>query len=110
VWLTLCLVVNTNKTNENPKFNNEKINNMSKKERIKRCVKRNRFWKTITWRVISWVVSFVIGYGLTGNIAMALSFGFADTIFKTALYWIHEYKWDKITNSKIKSVKLRYMG
>mgnify|MGYP006000866593 CR=1 FL=1 len=82
---------------------------MSKKERIRRCIKRTRLWKTITWRIISWIVSFAIGYGLTGNIGMALSFGFADTIFKTVLYWLHEYKWDKITNRKIRKVKLRYL-
>jgi hypothetical protein len=39
---------------------------------------------------------------------MALSFGFADTIVKGAIYWVHEYKWDKVTNKKIKKIKVKY--
>lgn len=82
---------------------------MGKREKIRKCVKRTRLWKTVTWRVISWVISIIIGYVLTGNVAMALSFGFADTLIKTALYWAHEYKWDKVTNKRIKKVKLKYV-
>jgi|TARA_B110000211_G_C14075837_1_gene551994 uncharacterized membrane protein len=81
---------------------------MTKKEKIKKCIKSSRIWKTVSWRVISWIASFGIAFGLTGNIAMALSFGMADTIIKTAMYWLHEYKWDKITNSKIKKLKVKY--
>jgi uncharacterized membrane protein len=81
---------------------------MSKKERIKKCINKNRIWKTVTWRAISWSATVGIALALTGNIAMALSFGFADTIVKGAIYWAHEYKWDKITNGKIKKIKVKY--
>lgn len=81
---------------------------MSKKERIKKYVNSSRLWKTITWRLISWGATFGIALMLTGNIAMALSFGMADTFVKGAIYWFHEYKWDKIQNNKIKRIKVKY--
>jgi uncharacterized membrane protein len=81
---------------------------MEKKEKIKKYVNKTRLIKTITWRVISWIATFGIAFALTGNVGMAVSFGFADTIIKGTMYWVHEYKWDKITNKKIKKIKVTY--
>jgi len=80
---------------------------MSRREKIDKCVSDARLWKTISWRVISWIASFGIALFLTGNIAMALSFGFADTIIKTLIYWWHEYRWDKVLSKKIQRIELK---
>ena len=77
---------------------------MNKKEDVKKCIKKTRLMKTLTWRAISWVMSSLIAYVITGNIAMALSLGIADTLIKGFIYWGHEYKWDKVIKQKIKKI------
>ncbi|WP_321348196.1 DUF2061 domain-containing protein [uncultured Draconibacterium sp.] len=49
--------------------------------------------KTLTWRVLASLTSFIIGWVVTGNLDFGLAIGAADVIIKIALYYFHERVW-----------------
>lgn len=54
--------------------------------------------KTISYRVISTLIGFLIMWLVTGNVKIGAAFGFAELIYKPIQYYIHEriwYKWIK---------------
>lgn len=53
--------------------------------------------KALTYRVLSLVVTAVIGWVMTGSVAAALSFGLVDSVFKMGLYSAHEAAWAKVS-------------
>jgi uncharacterized membrane protein len=54
--------------------------------------------KTITYRIISTLIGFIIVYTLSGSLKIGASFSFMEIIYKPIQYYIHErvwYKWIK---------------
>lgn len=54
--------------------------------------------KTISYRIISTSIGFLIMWLLTNNIKVGAAFGVGELLFKPFLYFLHErvwYKWIK---------------
>lgn len=51
--------------------------------------------KTISYRIVSTGIGFVIMYGATGSIKIGAAFGIAELIYKPVQYYIHERIWYK---------------
>jgi uncharacterized membrane protein len=49
--------------------------------------------KAITWRVIASIITFIIGWSVTGDMNFGLAIGSADVIIKLVLYYLHERLW-----------------
>lgn len=58
--------------------------------------------KTITYRIVSSIISFFIGYIITGNIFVGFSFSIIELIVKPIVYFIHERIWYKYIKFGIK--------
>jgi uncharacterized membrane protein len=52
--------------------------------------------KSITWRVVATILTFLIAIILTGRLDLALSFSALDMILKFIGYYMHERAWDKV--------------
>ena len=60
--------------------------------------KRRHIAKTISYRVISTLIGFVIMWVVSGSIKVGAAFGVAELVYKPIQYYIHEriwYKWIK---------------
>lgn len=51
--------------------------------------------KTISYRVISTLVGFLIMWWVTGSVTFGAAFGFAELLYKPIQYYIHERVWYK---------------
>jgi uncharacterized membrane protein len=54
--------------------------------------------KTISYRVISTLIGFLIMWGVSGSIKVGAAFGVAELVYKPIQYYFHEriwYKWIK---------------
>jgi uncharacterized membrane protein len=49
--------------------------------------------KTISWRIIATIASFIISYFIIDDIVLASSIAGIQVIFHTILYYIHERVW-----------------
>ncbi len=49
--------------------------------------------KTITYRVLAILTTFITGYVVTGNILLATAIVSVDQVAKMGLYWAHETGW-----------------
>jgi len=78
-----------------------------KKQRLKihTFYKRRNVLKTITWRIISLILSFTVGFLVTGSFEMGGLFALFDFTIKSALYYFHEKYWNKYTIRKIRKIK-----
>lgn len=54
---------------------------------------RRSFAKALSWRAVAWSITAGIVYLFTGKVAFALSIGFADSILKIFMYFLHERAW-----------------
>jgi uncharacterized membrane protein len=52
-------------------------------------------YKTITYRILGSLTSFLIGYASTGDFNVGVTIGSADLILKPIIYYIHELLWQK---------------
>jgi uncharacterized membrane protein len=52
-------------------------------------------YKTITYRILGSLTSFLIGYGSTGDFNVGVTVGSADLLLKPIIYYIHELLWQK---------------
>jgi uncharacterized membrane protein len=81
---------------------------MSKEEKIKRYLIWARVKRALTARVVSLVVTSLVGWVITGNPLIGLSIGAVDLIIKLFLYYGHETIWEKKMTKDIKQIKLEY--
>jgi len=54
--------------------------------------------KTISYRIVSTLIGFLIIWGVSGSIKVGTAFGLAELLYKPIQYYIHEriwYKWIK---------------
>lgn len=68
---------------------------MSKKEKIQRYLIITRIKRACSARIISLIVTTLVGWVVTGNPLIGLSIGAIDLIVKFALYYGHETIWEK---------------
>lgn len=57
--------------------------------------KKRHIAKTISYRIISTLVGFIIMWIATGSIKYGAAFGVAELIYKPIQYYIHERVWYK---------------
>jgi uncharacterized membrane protein len=62
---------------------------------IKESKKRHLF-KTITWRIIGTLDTFLLSWYISGNPLTGLKIGVAEVITKMILYYLHERTWYRI--------------
>lgn len=79
-----------------------------RREKIKRYLTITRVKRAISARVISTLVTVLVGWLVTGNPYIALSIGAVDTIIKLFLYYVHETLWEKKMTKDIKKIKNKY--
>jgi uncharacterized membrane protein len=51
--------------------------------------------KTISYRINSTVIGFLIMWVVTGNVKIGAAFGIAELVYKPIQYYIHERVWYK---------------
>ena len=64
--------------------------------------------KTISYRIISTLVGFLIMWAATGSIKIGAAFGIAELLYKPIQYYIHErvwYRWIKYGLVEVKTPK-----
>lgn len=57
--------------------------------------KKRHIAKTISYRLVSSGVGFVLMYFATGSIKLGVAFSFAELVYKPIQYYIHERVWYK---------------
>jgi len=58
-------------------------------------VKRS-IYKTISYRILGSVSSFLIAYVATSDMEISIGVGLSDVVLKPFLYFVHERIWSKI--------------
>ena len=56
--------------------------------------------KTISYRIISTLVGFLIMWWATGNVKFGAAFGVAELLYKPIQYYVHERIWYKYVKIK----------
>lgn len=82
-----------------------KKNKKSLRKKIQKYLKITRIKRAIISRFISIVVTFLVGWVMTGNPFVGLSIGAADTIFKIIIYYYYEGWWEKRITKDIRKIK-----
>jgi uncharacterized membrane protein len=57
--------------------------------------KKRHIAKTISYRLVSTLIGFLIMWVATGSIKMGAAFGVAELIYKPVQYYLHERIWYK---------------
>jgi uncharacterized membrane protein len=57
--------------------------------------KKRHIAKTISYRLVSTLIGFLIMWLATGSIKMGAAFGVAELIYKPVQYYLHERIWYK---------------
>ena len=81
---------------------------MSVKYKIKKYLVATRIKRALISRIISIIITFLVGWVLTGNPFVGLSIGVADTIFKLLLYYYYEGYWERKMSKDISSGSRKY--
>lgn len=55
--------------------------------------KRRHIAKTISYRVISTLIGFIIMWWISGSVKVGAAFGVAELVYKPIQYYIHERIW-----------------
>ncbi len=64
--------------------------------------------KSISWRTIGTIDTFLISWLVTGKLDFALTIGGVEVFTKMALYYFHERTWNRINFGRIKPAKVDY--
>ena len=63
--------------------------------------------KSISYRILSIITTFIISYAITGNITLAGSIASIDAVIKFALYFFHEQAWGHLFKKYKKKKKAK---
>lgn len=72
--------------------------------------------KTLTWRTVGTLDTFLLSWFVTGNPFTGLKIGFSEVVTKMILYYLHERVWFKIEIIEsrkrhiIKTISWRFIG
>ncbi len=61
--------------------------------------------KTISWRALGTLDTFIISFFITSDTVMAASIASIEIVTKLVLYYFHERAWNKISFGRIKETK-----
>lgn len=78
---------------------------MNVKYKIKRYLVITRIKRAITSRIISIIITFIIGWLLTNDLSAGILISSVDSVFKILFYYIHETIWEKKISKDIKKIK-----
>ena len=67
-----------------------------KKKKIYQVSRKRSFQKTVTWRIIASLDTFIIVWVVTGQISWAGSVAGLEILTKTFLYYLHERGWNYV--------------
>lgn len=67
--------------------------------------KKRHIAKTISYRIVSSAIGFIIMYFATGSIKYGAAFSFAELLYKPIQYYIHERVWYKYIKYGLKKDK-----
>lgn len=67
--------------------------------------KKRHIAKTISYRILSTLIGFVIMWAISGSIKVGAAFGVAEIIYKPIQYYIHERVWYKYIKYGLKNKK-----
>ena len=59
--------------------------------------KKRHFLKTITWRIVGTLDTFLLSWIISGSLKIGAAIGGAEIITKMILYYIHERAWYKFS-------------
>ncbi len=78
--------------------------------------KKRHIAKTITWRLVGTLDTFILSWAITGNPFTGLKIGFSEVVTKMILYYLHERAWLNIgiieshRRHLLKTVSWRFIG
>lgn len=64
--------------------------------------------KSISWRTIGTIDTFLISYLVTGKLNFAVTIGGIEVFTKMTLYYLHERTWNRISFGKVKPNDVDY--
>jgi len=64
--------------------------------------------KSVSWRTIGTIDTFLISWLVTGKLNFALTIGGVEVFTKMLLYYFHERAWNRISFGRIKQSKVDY--
>lgn len=67
--------------------------------------KKRHIAKTISYRILSTLIGFVIMWAISGSIKVGAAFSVAEIIYKPVQYYIHERVWYKYIKFGLKNKK-----
>lgn len=72
--------------------------------------------KTISWRILATLTTFLISWLITQDYGLALAIGGIEAVVKLFAYYLHERAWTNVKwgktwnkNQMVRAVKLRYL-
>jgi uncharacterized membrane protein len=67
--------------------------------------KKRHIAKTISYRILSTLIGFLIMWAISGSIKIGAAFGVAEMLYKPIQYYIHERIWYKYIKFGLKNKK-----
>ena len=64
---------------------------------------KRHVFKTITWRIVGTLDTFLLSWLITGNIKIGLTIGGVEIITKMILYYFHERLWYNLSKFGVKN-------
>jgi len=64
---------------------------------------KRHVFKTITWRIVGTLDTFLLSWLITGNIKIGLTIGGVEIITKMILYYFHERLWYNFSKFGLKN-------
>lgn len=59
--------------------------------------KKRHILKTITWRIVGTLDTFLLSWLITGSIKLGAAIGAVEVVTKMVLYYLHERAWYKLS-------------
>ena len=81
-----------------------------KKKKIYQVSRKRSFLKTVTWRIIASLDTFIIVWVVTGQISWAGSVAGLEILTKTLLYYLHERGWNYILWGKYSDTRKKLLS
>jgi uncharacterized membrane protein len=70
--------------------------------------KKRHIAKTISYRIVSTIMGFVIIWIISGSIKISITFGVAELLYKPIQYYIHERIWYRWIRFGLRDKKSQY--
>lgn len=64
--------------------------------KMKKETKTRSVVKSITWRMLATITTIILVKIFTGNLKIAISVGFVETLSKLMIFYVHERTWTQV--------------